>query len=324
MSRILVVEPVARAGLDILAAAHDTTVRLNLPRADLLAALADGTGWDALVVRSQTRVDAELLAAAAPRLSVVGVASVGTDRVDLAAATRGGVMVIHAPTGSIIAAAEHTLALMLALLRKIPSADASVRRGEWERARFIGAELWHRTLGIIGLGKIGNAVAQRAAAFEMQVLANDPYLSTEQAGEHAVRLVALPELLASADVITVHVGLTPQTRGMIAEAQIRAMKPGAVLLNVARGGIVDESALARALGDGHLAGAAIDVYSSEPMAADNPLRDAPNTILTPHLGASTAEAQARAGVEMAEQLLLALSGVTPPHSVNATPEPTPP
>jgi D-3-phosphoglycerate dehydrogenase len=269
------------------------------------------------VVRSQTRVDAELLAAAAPRLSVVGVASVGTDRIDLAAATRAGVMVVNAPTGNTIAAAEHTMALMLALLRRIPSADASVRRGEWERARYVGAELRHRTLGIIGLGKIGKAVARRAAAFEMRVIAHDPLLTAAQATEHSARLVGLPELLTRADVISVHVPLLPQTRGLIGQAQLEAMKPGAVLLNVARGGLVDETALAEALRSGHLGGAAIDVFSAEPMAADNPLRDAPNTILTPHLGASTAEAQDRVGMEMAEQLLLALSGVTPAHAINA-------
>jgi D-3-phosphoglycerate dehydrogenase len=317
MSRILVAEPVAQDGLDILAAAHETSVRLNLPRPALLEALGEEGGWDALVVRSQTRVDAELLAAAAPRLSVVGVASVGTDRVDLAAATRGGVMVVNAPTGNTIAAAEHTMAMMLALLRQIPGADASVRRGEWERARFIGAELRHRTLGVIGLGKIGKAVARRAAAFEMRVMAHDPFLTAEQADENAARLVGLPELLGRADVITVHVPLTAHTRGMIGEAQIGAMKPGAVLLNVARGGLVDEAALAQALRDGRLAGAAVDVFSTEPMAADNPLRDAPNTILTPHLGASTSEAQGRVGVEMAEQLVMALSGVTPPYALNA-------
>jgi D-3-phosphoglycerate dehydrogenase len=317
MSRILVAEPVAQDGLEILTAAHDTAVRLNLPRAALLDALREDGGWDALVVRSQTRVDEELLAVAAPRLSVVGVASVGTDRVDLAAATRGGVMVVNAPTGNTIAAAEHTMALMLSLLRQIPGADASVRRGEWERGRFIGAELRHRTLGIIGLGKIGKAVARRAAAFEMRVIAHDPFMTAEQADENAARLVGLPELLVRSDVITVHVPLTAQTRGMIGEAQLGAMKPGAVLLNVARGGLVDEAALARALHDGRLGGAAVDVFSAEPIAADNPLRDAPNTILTPHLGASTSEAQGRVGVEMAEQLVMALSGVTPPYALNA-------
>jgi D-3-phosphoglycerate dehydrogenase / 2-oxoglutarate reductase len=317
MSRILVAERVAQAGLDILAATHNTAVRLDLSRADLLAALAEGGGWDALVVRSQTRVDAELLAAAGPRLSVVAVASVGTDRVDLAAAARAGVMVVNAPTGSTVAAAEHTMALMLALLRKIPSADASVRRGEWERARYVGAELQHRTLGIIGLGKIGKAVARRAAAFEMRVIAHDPWLSSEQAAPYATRLVELPELLASADVITVHVTLTPETRGLIGEAQIATMKPGAFVVNVARGGLVDESALAGALRSGHLGGAAVDVFTTEPLAADNPLLGAPNTILTPHLGASTSEAQGRAGVEMAERLLEALAnrGPTPSSAI---------
>ena len=317
MARILVAEPIAAAGLEILTAAHDTVVRSGLQRPALLEALADPDGWDALVVRSQTRVDAELLTAGAPRLSVIGVASVGTDRIDLAEATRAGVMVVNAPTGNTIAAAEHTMAMMLALLRRVPSADASVRAGDWDRARFTGAELRHKTLGIIGLGKIGKAVARRASAFEMRVIAHDPYLTDEQATEHGARLVGLPELLLRADVISVHTPLTTQTRGLIGQAQIEAMKPGAVVLNVARGGIVDEVALAAALRDGRLAGAAVDVFSTEPMAADNPLRGAPNTVLTPHLGASTAEAQDRVAVEMAEQLLEALAGVTPTYAVNA-------
>lgn len=317
MARILVAEPVAQAGLEVLSAAHETVVRTGLPRSELLAALSEDAGWDALVVRSQTRVDDELLAAAAPRLSVVGVASVGTDRIDLAAATRAGVMVVNAPTGNTIAAAEHTIALMLALHRQVPLADASVRAGEWERGRFTGAELRHKTLGIIGLGKIGKAVARRANGFEMRVLANDPFLTADQATEHGAKLVGLPELLHRSDVISVHTPLTPQTRGLIGRAQIEAMKPGARLLNVARGGIVDERAVADALASGQLAGAGVDVYATEPILPDNPLRAAPNTVLSPHLGASTAEAQDRVAVEMAEQLLEALSGVTPIYAVNA-------
>ena len=317
MARILVAEPVAQAGVEILSAAHDTVVRTGQRREALLAQLSEEGGWDALVVRSQTRVDAELLTAAAPRLSVIGVASVGTDRIDLAAATRAGVMVVNAPTGNTIAAAEHTMAVMLALMRRIPTADASLRSGEWERSRFTGTELRHKTLGIIGLGKIGKAVARRATGFEMRVIAHDPYLTEEQASEHGARLVGLPELLLRADIITVHTPLTPQTRGLIGSAQIAAMKPGAVLLNVARGGIVDEAALATALHDGRLAGAAVDVYGTEPMAPENPLRAAPNTVLTPHLGASTAEAQDRVAVEMAQQLLEALAGVTPTYAINA-------
>ncbi len=317
MGSVLVVEPVAQAGIDVLAAAHQTDVRLNLTRSEMLGLLAEGGGYDAVVVRSQTRVDEELLRAASPRLSVVGVASVGTDRIDLAAATAAGVMVVNAPTGNTIAAAEHTMALMLSMLRRIPAADASVRRGEWERSSFTGVELRGRVLGIIGLGKIGKQVARRALAFDMKVMAYDPYLTAEQASEAGARLVGLPELLLAADVISVHTPLTQQTRGMIGTTHLDAMKPGVHLLNVARGGIIDEAALARALASGHVAGAAIDVFATEPMAPDNPLRSAPNTVLTPHLGASTREAQARVGHEMAEQVVMALSGVTPPYALNA-------
>jgi D-3-phosphoglycerate dehydrogenase / 2-oxoglutarate reductase len=317
MSRILIVEPVAQPAIDHLSAAHDAEVRLGTPRDELLHLLGEGGGWDALVVRSQTRVDAELLAAAAPRLSIVGVASVGVDRIDVDAATRAGVMIVNAPTGNTIAAAEHTMALLLALVRHLPEADASVKGGAWERSRFTGTELRGKTLGIVGLGKIGKTLARRAVGFEMRVLASDPYLTEEQAAEVGARLVALPELLHRADVITVHTPLTPQTRGLIGRAQLEATKPGAFVLNVARGGIVDEAALAEALRSGHLAGAAVDVYSAEPMNADNPLRGAPNLVLTPHLGASTSEAQDRVGLEMAEQVVMALAGVTPPYAVNA-------
>jgi D-3-phosphoglycerate dehydrogenase / 2-oxoglutarate reductase len=317
VARILVVEPVARQGVDLLAGAHEADVQLGLARDELLAGLAAGGGWDALIVRSQTRVDAELLEAAAPRLSVVGVASVGIDRIDVEAATRAGVMIVNAPTGNTIAAAEHTMALMLALLRRVPDANASLRGGEWQRGRYTGRELRGKTLGIIGLGKIGRAVARRATGFEMRLIASDPYLTEEQAAEWGAKLVGMAELLHRSDIVTVHTPLTPQTRHLIGRPQLEAMKPGAFVLNVARGGIVEESALADALSSGHVAGAAVDVFSTEPMADDNPLRDAPNVVLTPHLGASTEEAQDRVGVEMAEQVLMALSGVTPPFAVNA-------
>src|SRR5207249_10915500 len=208
-----------------------------------------------------------------------------------------------------------TVALMLSMLRRIPAADASVRREEWERGSFTGAELRGKVLGIIGLGKIGKQVARRVLAFDMKVMAYDPYLTAEQASEAGARLVGLPELLLAADVISVHTPLTKQTRGMIGAPQLDAMKPGVHLLNVARGGIIDEAGLAEALASGHVAGAAIDVFTTEPMAPDNPLRSAPNTVLTPHLGASIREAQARTGHEMAEQVAMALSGVTPPYAV---------
>lgn len=317
MARILVVEPVAQPGLDLLTAAHDTQIRLGLGRDELLGTLAEDGGWDALVVRSQTRVDSELLAAASPRLSVVGVASVGIDRIDVDAATRAGVMIVNAPTGNTIAAAEHTMALMLALLRHVPTAEASLRSGEWERSRYTGRELRGKTLGIIGLGKIGKAIARRASGFEMRVVTHDPYLTAEQAAEHGARLVGLVELLHRSDVITVHTPLNAQTRGLLGVAQLEATKPGAFVLNVARGGIIDEAALVAGLKSGHLSGAAVDVYSTEPMAANNPLRFAPNLVLTPHLGASTAEAQDRVGLEMAEQVISALAGVTPPYAINA-------
>jgi D-3-phosphoglycerate dehydrogenase / 2-oxoglutarate reductase len=317
VARILVVEPVAQPAVDALAAAHETLLHVGVARGELLDLLGEDGGIDALVVRSQTRVDSELLAAAAPRLSVVGVASVGIDRIDVEAATRAGVMIVNAPTGNTIAAAEHTMALMLALLRRVPDANASVRGGEWERSRYTGRELRGKTLGVIGLGKIGRAVARRATGFEMRVLASDPYLTEEQAAEAGAKLVGMAELLHRSDIITVHTPLTAQTRHLLGRAQLDATKPGAFVLNVARGGIVDESALADALASGHLAGAAVDVFSTEPMPHDNPLRAAPNVVLTPHLGASTAEAQDRVGLEMAEQVLMALGGVTPPYAVNA-------
>jgi len=317
VAHILILEPIAEAATELLRVSHEIEVQLGLERDRQLELIARPPGWDALVVRSQTRVDAELLAGAAPRLSVVGVASVGVDRIDVDAATRAGVMIVNAPTGNTIAAAEHTMALMLALLRNIPSADASVRKGEWDRRRHTGRELRGKTLGIVGLGKIGKAVARRALGFEMRVIAADPYLTDDQATEAGARLVGLAELLHRSDVITVHTPLTSQTRNLLGRPQLEATKPGAFVLNVARGGIVDERALADALQSGHLAGAAVDVYAAEPIAEDNPLRAAPNVVLTPHLGASTSEAQERVGLEMAEQVLMALAGVTPPYAVNA-------
>ncbi|MFN2483553.1 MAG: phosphoglycerate dehydrogenase [Candidatus Limnocylindria bacterium] len=316
MARILVVEQIAEPGLELLRAAHDTEVRTGLSRDELTQLVAEG-GWDALVTRSQTWVDAELLGAAGPRLSVIGVGSVGTDRIDVAAATRAGVMVINSPTGNTIAAAEHTMALLLALARRIPAAEASLRAGEWQRGRYVGTELRGKTLGIVGLGKIGKALARRALGFEMRIIAFDPYLAAEQAAEFGARLVSFDELLAQADVVSVHTPGGDATRSLIGREELARTKRGAFILNAARGGIVDEHALAAALVDGQIGGAALDVYSREPPAPDNPLRSAPNTILTPHLGASTAEAQERVAVEMAEQVLMALSGVTPPYAVNA-------
>jgi D-3-phosphoglycerate dehydrogenase / 2-oxoglutarate reductase len=316
--RILVAEPLAREGVDRLRAEHDVDERPNLTREELCATIG---GYDALVVRSQVKVDADLIAAA-QRLVVIGRAGVGVDNVDLDAATRAGITVVNAPTGNTIAAAEHTLALLFALARRIPAADASVRRGEWKRGLFTGHELRGRTLGIVGFGKIGQAIADRARALEMALIAVDPYVTPEQAALHGVELVAFDALLQRSDVITLHVPLTRATRGLIGIDALSKMKPGALLLNVARGGIVDEAAVAQALRAGKLAGAGIDVFEHEP-PTDSPLLDAAATVLTPHLGASTEEAQVLVAEEVADQVLDVLAGRPARYAVNAplvTPE----
>jgi D-3-phosphoglycerate dehydrogenase len=316
--RILVAESLADEGVALLRAHHEVDVRTGLPPDELRAGIGD---YDALVVRSGVAVDAELIAAGS-RLVVIGRAGVGVDNVDLDAATRAGIVVVNAPTGNTIAAAEHTLGLLYALARRIPAADASVRLGEWKRSQFTGVELRGKTLGIVGLGKIGLAIADRARAMEMTVLGDDPFVTAEVAGHHGVELTTLDSLLERADVVTVHVPLTRQTRGLIGERALARMRPGALLLNVARGGVVDEGAVARALLDGQLGGAAIDVFETEPPAG-SPLLEAPNTVLTPHLGASTAEAQVLVATEVAEQILDVLEGRPARYAVNAplvTPE----
>ncbi len=316
--RILVAEPIAAEGISLLRASHEVDERPGLAHDELCAILPD---YDALIVRSQVHVDAELLAAGT-RLVVIGRAGVGVDNVDLDAATRAGIMVVNAPTGNTIAAAEHTLALLYGIARRTAQADASVRRGEWERARFTGLELRGRTLGIVGLGKIGQAIAVRALAMEMTVLAVDPFVTSEQAANHGVELVEFDELLARADVLTVHVPLTRTTRKLIGREAIAKLKPGSIVLNVARGGVVDEAAVAEALLSGHLSGAGIDVFEHEPPTG-SPLLDAPNTLLTPHLGASTAEAQILVAEEVAAQVLDVLDGRSARYAVNApllTPE----
>jgi D-3-phosphoglycerate dehydrogenase len=310
--KILVAEPIAAEGLARLRAAHEVDERVGLSPDELRAIVG---GYDALVVRSGVQVDAALLGAGT-RLQVVGRAGVGVDNVDLDAATRAGVTVVNAPTGNTIAAAEHTLALLLAIARRIAPADASVRRGEWKRAQFQGVELRGRTLGIVGLGKIGMAIADRARALEMTVVGVDPYVTSEQAALHGVELADLDGVLRRSDAITVHVPLTRATRGLIGTAAIAKLRPGAFILNVARGGIVDEAAVAAALRSRHLGGAGIDVFDTEPPVG-SPLLDAPNTVLTPHLGASTAEAQIAVATEIADQVIDVLAGRSARYAVNA-------
>ena len=309
--RVLVAEALGQAGLDRLAGEHEVDVRLGLERDQFLATLPD---YDALIVRSQVNVDAAAIAAGT-RLKVVGRAGVGVDNIDLDAATRGGIVVVNAPTANTLAAAEHTLALILALARRVAAADASVRRGEWRRAAFMGTELGGKTLGIVGLGRVGLAVADRARAFAMTLLGSDPIVGPDVAAAHGVRLVEVDELISQSDIVTLHVPLVAQTRGLLDAARLARMKHGALLINVARGGLVDEAALADALSAGRLGGAALDVFEQEPLG-DAVLVSAPNTVLTPHLGASTAEAQDRASLEVVEGVLDVLAGRPATFQVN--------
>ena len=300
--KVLLAEPLSDEGLELLRAEHDVDYRTGLTREEFLARLAE---CDAVVVRSQMKVDAEAIRAGS-RLRVIGRAGVGLDNIDVDAAQAAGIKVVNAPDSTTMAVAELTIGLMFTLARRIAVGDASLRRGEWRRSELVGMELAGRTLGILGLGRIGLAVADRANLLGMSCLGNDPYVSEEVAAARAVRVVAMDALLAQADVVTLHVPLTGATRGMLGPEQLARMKRGALLVNVARGGVVDEAALARALHKGRLAGAAIDVFENEP-PTDSPLLEAPNTVLTPHLGASTAEAQARVSVEVAQRVLEALA-----------------
>jgi D-3-phosphoglycerate dehydrogenase len=300
--KVLVAEPLSEQGLELLRAEHEVDYRMGLARADFLACLAE---FDALIVRSQMKVDAEAIAAGV-QLKVVGRAGVGLDNIDVEAARRAGITVVNAPDSTTTAVAELTIGMMFALARRVAIGDASLRRGEWRRAELVGMELSGRTLGILGLGRIGLAVADRAGALGMTCIGNDPFVAADVAEAHSVRVSGMDDLLAEADVVTLHVPLSGATRGMIGAEQLARMKPGALLINVARGGVVDEAALTTALHDGHLGGAAIDVFEHEP-PLDSPLLQAPNTVLTPHLGASTAEAQAKVSIEIAQRVLEALA-----------------
>jgi D-3-phosphoglycerate dehydrogenase / 2-oxoglutarate reductase len=312
--RILVADPIAADGVDRLRAAGDVDVETGLTPEQLIARIP---GYDALVVRSETKVTADVLAAAT-RLRVVGRAGVGVDNIDIDAATQHGVLVLNAPTGNTIAAAEHAVAMMLALARNIPAADASLRAGRWERSRMMGVELRDRTLGVLGLGKIGFEVARIAGeGLRMRVLAHDPLVTHDRAEQAGAELVDMDTLLAESDVISVHVPLTDRTRGVIGAAELRRMRRGARIINVARGGIIDETALADAVRDGVIAGAAVDVFTSEPVPAGHPLIGVEGIVVTPHLGASTAEAQVNVAADVADQIVEYLHGGSPRYAVNA-------
>jgi D-3-phosphoglycerate dehydrogenase / 2-oxoglutarate reductase len=280
-------------------------------REKLLAAVPEA---DALLVRSATTVDAEVFDAA-PKLKIVARAGVGLDNVDVDTATERGVLVVNAPTSNIHSAAEHALALLLSAARQIPAADASLREHAWKRSSFSGTEIFGKTVGVVGLGRIGQLVAQRLAAFETHIVAYDPYVSPARAAQLGIELLPLDELLGRADFISVHLPKTPETAGLIDKDALAKTKPGVVIVNAARGGLVDEAALADAISSGHVRAAGIDVFSKEP-CTDSPLFDMPQVVVTPHLGASTEEAQDRAGTDVAASVKLALAGEFVPDAVN--------
>lgn len=302
--RILVADKIAREGLAPLAADSRFTLveKPGLTGPDLANAIADA---DAVLVRSATKITRDALSKAT-RLKVIGRAGVGVDTIDVEAATERGVAVMNAPAGNTISAAELAFALLASLVRRIPAADRSMKAGQWERTAFSGSELYRKTLGLIGAGRIGTEVAARGRAFGMRVLAYDPYLTPEAARTVGMELVPLEQLLSEADAISLHVPLTEGTRGLLSEERLALLKPTAVLINAARGGLMDEAALIRRLSEGKLAGAAIDVFDKEPLPADHPLRALPNVILTPHLGASTEEAQLNVALEIADSVKAAL------------------
>ncbi|HEY0305753.1 MAG TPA: phosphoglycerate dehydrogenase [Longimicrobiales bacterium] len=302
--RVLIADAINAEGLEPLQqdGRFDLLEKPGLKGEDLARAIEDA---DAVVVRSGTRITRDSLKYAT-RLKVIGRAGVGVDNIDVEAATEMGVAVLNAPSGNTISAAELTLALLLALVRKVPAADRSMRAGEWDRKSFNGVELYGKTLGLVGAGRIGSEVARRARAFGMRVVAYDPYLTAERASSLEIEQGTLEEVLRRADVITLHVPLTEATANLIAEKELALLKKTAVIVNAARGGVINEAALHAALSNKQIAGAAFDVFEEEPLPADNPLRSLPNVVLTPHLGAATAEAQQNVAIEIAEAVRAAL------------------
>ena len=299
MDKVLVADTVAREGVDILRRAAQVDVNDKITAEELRAAIPD---YAALIVRSRTQVTAPIIEAGT-RLRVIGRAGVGLDNIDTEAAAKRGVQVINSPLSASVAVAEHTLGMMLALARFIPQSDASLKRGEWAKSKYLGVELNGKTLGLVGIGRIGSIVATRAIAFGMRVLAFDPYVTVERAQQLGVTLSgSLDEVLAQSDFVSIHTPLIPETRGMIGAAQIGKMKRNARMVFCARGGVVDENALLDALNQNVIAGAALDVFENEP-PGENPLLKHPRVVVTPHLGAMTEEAQTKAAMDIAEQTL---------------------
>jgi D-3-phosphoglycerate dehydrogenase len=311
--RVLVSDSLAQDGIDILSKELEVDVKTGLSEDELVSIIRD---YDALVVRSGTKVTARIIEAG-EQLQVIGRAGVGVDNIDVEKATERGILVVNAPDGNSIAAAEHAIALMLAMARNIPQANASLLEHKWERKKFVGVEVTGKTLGVVGMGRIGRHVARRGRGLEMRVIAYDPYIASDLAEQIGVEMCELDELLAQADFITVHVPKAPSTVGMIGEHEFSLVKPSARLINCARGGIVDEVALIKALDRGQLAGAALDVFSSEPPPPNSPLLGHPKLVLTPHLGASTQEAQVAVAYDVARQVVDILAGRPATFPVNA-------
>ncbi|MFH1169922.1 MAG: phosphoglycerate dehydrogenase [Chloroflexota bacterium] len=310
--KVLVADSLSDEGLSLLRQHSEVDVKTGLKPEELKSIVG---GYEALLVRSQTRVTAEIIEAG-KKLQVIGRAGVGIDNIDVTEATRRGIVVVNAPTGNTVSAAEHSVALMLALARHIPQANASLKSGAWKRNDFMGIELKGKTLGVIGLGNVGSEVARRARGFEMQIIAHDPFISEEHAGNLQVEIAPLEKLLKESDFITLHIPLTPQTKGMIGAKELALVKPTVRIINCARGGLIDEEALIRAIKEKRVAGAAIDVFEKEP-TTESPLFAEPNIIVTPHLGASTAEAQVMAARDVAEQVVDIFQGKPARYAVNA-------
>jgi len=308
--KILIVDGLDRTAVEILRKGNDVDVR-DLDGKGLLAAIPE---YHALVVRSRTKVTKEVLSRAT-RLKVVGRAGVGVDNIDVDEATARKIVVVNAPTASTVSVAELAIGQMISLLRHLPEADRSVKAGKWEKSKLEGRELFGKTLGLLGSGRIGAEVAKRAQAFGMPVIAYDPYLPKAAASAVGIRLVDKDALFRDADVLSIHAALTPETRGLVNASELAMMRPNAILVNCARGEIVDERALAEALRARKISGAAIDVFATEPPSG-SPLLEAPNVVFTPHLGASTAEGQSRAGAIVADQVMKVLAGKRPDFVVN--------
>ncbi len=315
MKKILAADGISEKGIELLRSEFEVDVRDKLSAEELLEIIGD---YDALMVRSASKVTSEVIERA-DKLKIIGRAGVGVDNIDITAATDKGIIVINSPGGNTIAATEHTMAMMLSMSRKIPIANETMQRGEWNRKEYVGVELKGKTLGVIGLGRIGMGVAKRALAFEMQVIGYDPYVNEERANDLGIKVVSLEELVKNSDFITVHMPLTPDTKNMISMREMKQMKNGVRLINCARGGIINEEDLAQAVKEGIVAGAAIDVFVEEPITANHPLIGLKNVVLTPHLGASTVEAQIGVSLDVSKGILAALKGEPVTTAVNMAP-----